>query len=392
MKVLMLGWELPPLITGGLGTACHGLLTALEQEGNDVVFIMPWSVQGMSYGSAQVIGAFGNVHPGSLSDYIGIRALKSYTYGSGAQFYGIDIREEVDRFAESAAGIAMEQTFDVIHAHDWTTVRAGVLLKELFDKPLVMHFHSIERDRTLGDTNPQVCVLEQEGILAADRVIAVSIYTRQQIVENYRVDYGKLQVIHNGIAPVDTLSPRYRLSERWPRTALFVGRLTAQKGPQYFLLAAEKVLRSAPDTRFIVVGEGDMRGYLEEMAKELQISEKVIFTGFVSQFDLDRIYSLASVCVLTSVSEPFGLVALEAMRRGIPVIVPRSAGVAEIVHHCIRIDYWDVDAIAGSILGVITDRDFSVDEMVKNAAQEAEKLSWRRAAEKLIGVYQELTI
>jgi len=391
MRVLMLGWELPPLISGGLGIACHGLLTALGREGVDVQFVVPWAVQGLECDSVKVVGAFGNVQPSRVPRHVSVSSLLSYTTSYGGELYNQNIHREVERYAEIAGRIAREQVFDIVHAHDWTTCKAGILAKETLGKPLVVHFHSIEHDRSPGIPNPQVCALEGEGLRAANHVITVSSYTRQQIAENYRLAPGRTEVIHNGIDEIVHFSPRLSLSERWPKTALFVGRLTAQKGPQYFLSAAERVLRSAPDTRFIIVGDGDMRSYLEQLAKELRITDRVLFTGFLSRFDLERVYTLANVCVSTSVSEPFGLVALEAMKHRVPVIVPRHAGVTEVVRHCVQIEYWDVDGIADAILDILSNHDSLAEELSRNAAQEVRKLTWERAARKVIGVYQGLS-
>jgi glycosyltransferase involved in cell wall biosynthesis len=346
---------------------------------------VPWAVQGLGYDSANVVGALDTIQASKMASLLPPHA-SSYS----SNLYSENILEEVARFAEVARRIAEEQAFDIVHAHDWTTYQAGVLVHEALRKPLVVHVHSIEHDRALGSPSPQVCALEKEGLLAADRVIAVSRYTGQRVAENYGIDPHKVKVIHNGIDEDVHLSARLRPSEHRPKTVLFVGRLTAQKGPQYFLLAAEKVLRSAPNTRFLIVGDGDMRSHLEKMAEELGITDRVLFTGFLSRFDLDRVYTLASVCVMTSVSEPFGLVALEAIQHGVPVIVPQHAGVTEVIKHCVRADYWDIDGIAAEILAVVNNNNSLADELTGNAAQEVTKLTWKQAAKKLIGVYRGL--
>lgn len=392
MKVLMLGWELPPLFTGGLGMACRGLLTSLGQEGVDVVFVTPWSVQGQGYASAEVVGAFGNIQPGGLPVHARFGSVPSYTTSYGGELYSANIQEEVNRFAQAAMRVAWARDFDVVHAHDWMTLRAGMSIRRASGAPAIAHLHSIEHDRAPGNPSPQVCALEKEGLFAADRVVSVSDYTRRRIADSYGLDPQRVEVVHNGVDEIAQPSPRLGLSDRWPRTVLFVGRLTAQKGPQYFMLAAERVLRSAPDTRFIMAGEGDMRAYLEGLARDMGIADSVLFTGFLSRFDLDRVYNLANVCVMTSVSEPFGLVALEAMKRGIPVIVPGHAGVAEVVRHCRLVDSWDVEGVAREILEVLNDDHRVADRMAENAAREVKDLTWRQAARKLIGVYEGLAV
>jgi len=382
----MLGWELPPLITGGLGPACNGIFRALQREGVAVLFVVPHAAHGEVADSENVIGALdtGEMAGTEFGSFL------PYASSYGLGLYGKNIMEEVVRFAEMAAQIVRGRSFDIIHAHDWITCKAGRLVHDVMQKPLVVHIHSIEHDRSPANPNPEVCNLEKEGLLAADRVIAVSRYTRRRICENYRVDPRKVTVVHNGVDETIRPSTRLDTAEKRPKIVLFAGRLTAQKGPQYFLLAAEKVLKVASDVRFFIVGDGDERSHLEKMAAEMNITDSVLFTGFLSRFDLDRIYALASVCVMTSVSEPFGLVALEAIWRGVPVIVPRHAGVTEVVRHCLRVDYWDVDGIAAAILAVIGNHSSLADELTTKAAREVRKLTWKKAARRLIGIYREL--
>lgn len=387
----MLGWELPPLITGGLGIACDGLFKALRHEGVDVVFVVPRAVQGSGYDSANVIGALDTIQASEIAKYSMVASLQPYASSYGVDLYGSDILEQVNRFGEATMQIGQREVFDIVHAHDWTTFRAGMLLKQALGKPLVAHVHSMECDRAPQSPNPQICALEKNGLLAADQVIAVSRYTKQRIAEVYGIDPHKVKVIHNGIDNDIAVSARLTLGENRPKIVLFVGRLTAQKGPQYFLLAAKRALEWDTNMRLVIAGDGDMRCHLEEMAVELGIADRVLFTGFLSQFDLDRIYTLASVCVMTSVSEPFGLVALEAMRHGVPVILPRHAGVAEVVRNCLRVDYWDIDGIAEEILAVVNNRDSLARELSRNAAQEVTRLTWNRAARKLVHIYHGLS-
>jgi glycosyltransferase involved in cell wall biosynthesis len=387
LKVLMLGWELPPLISGGLGIACGGLFRALKHEGVDVTFVVPWTVQGSSYEFATVVGALGTVQSNEAAM---VTSLQSYASSYGGNLYSENILEEATRFTEIATQIGQEKAFDIVHAHDWMTYRAGVSLQQALHKPLVVHVHSIEHDRVPGNPSPQICALEKEGLVAADQIIAVSRYTRQRIAENYGISPCGVKVIHNGIDKNTRFTTKLNPSEPRPKMVLFVGRLTAQKGPQYFLLAAKRVLQSNPDLRFLVVGDGDMRCHLEKMAEELGIADKVLFAGFLSQFDLSRVYTLASVCVMTSISEPFGLVALEAIQHGVPVIVPRHAGVTEVVRHCLRVDYWDIDKIAEDILAVVNNHSSLDEELARNAAREVAKLTWEKAAKKLITVYYRL--
>lgn len=389
MRVLMLGWELPPLATGGLGSACQGLSSALCEQGVDVVFLVPWAVRGQHVRGPTVVAALGEVDsvspPGSVPATISLSYASAYT----AKPDNALMTAALARYGEGARQLAADHAFDVLHAHDWTTFSAGMALQEALGKPLVAHFHSIERDRSPGKPSPEVCALEQQVLLRAERTISVSEYTRQQIADSYRVDLARLAVVHNGVDDAEE-PPLVRPKAEKTRTALFVGRLTPQKGPQYFLLAAARVKEMDPSVRFVVVGDGEMRGYLEDMARKLGVADRVTFSGFLSRFDLERVYALADVCVMTSVSEPFGLVALEAIRHHVPVIVPRHSGVAEVIRNCVRVDYWDTESIAGEMVAVLNRDGAEGDAMAREAAEELKDLSWTRSARKVIGIYQEL--
>ena len=392
MRVLMLAWELPPLFSGGLGIACQGLLGALRLGGVDVTCIVPWSVPGLASGPGDVIGAFGAIQPGELPRYTADGySLSCDPDRRGGPYVG-DVPEMVWRFAERVRQIAADIDFDIIHAHDWTTSRAGIAAGQVSGKPLVLQLHSIEYDRASAGPDPQICALEKEGIFSADRVIAVSEYARAQIVYNYDIDSGSVDIVYNGTDEIKCSPPYSIRVERRPATVLFAGRLTAQKGPHYFLLAAEVVLRSAPDTRFIVAGEGDLRGDLENIAVGLGIGDSVNFAGFLSRFDLERVYDRADVCVMTSISEPFGIVALEAAVRGIPLIVPPHAGVTEVLQHCMRVDPWDTERVAGSILDIINNRNSLADDLSQIAIREARALTWERAALRIMEIYRELGV
>jgi glycosyltransferase involved in cell wall biosynthesis len=317
-----------------------------------------------------------------------LRLAYSSSYDTGSN--PLEIGDLVRRFAEGVVGIAEAQMFDVIHAHDWATMPAAIAVRAAWGKPAVMHFHSTERDRSPGFASSEVCAIEQEGLSTADWVVAVSEYERQRIADSYVVDLSRLSVIHNGVEEVHVTTAPPSMQEAPRGRVLFVGRLTAQKGPQYFLLAAVKVLDVLPETRFLVVGEGDMHDHLRDMACELGIRDKLLLTGFLSKFDLDRVYAMSDVCVMTSVAEPFGMVALEAMSRGIPTVVPREAGVAEAVQNCIRIDYWDADMVAGVILEVLENRDGIADRLARDGAAEARRLTWDLAARRVRQIYETL--
>jgi glycogen(starch) synthase len=394
MKVLMLGWELPPHNSGGLGVACYQLCKALSKKGVGIEFVLPYTADHSDIDFMKVHAA----HPQDIES-----VLKSGIAYDSHKFIYTDGREQwmnifdQQTMYETAVGqIVSLLEFDVIHAHDWLTFRAGLRAKHLSNKPLILHVHSIESDRAgkEGGGNPLVREIEELSMLLADRVIAVSKFTKDAIVREYNIPADKIDVVHNSIdlEMVQTLDEEniYRylhtMRKKGYRVVVNVGRLTIQKGLPNLLQAAKLVIDRRPKTLFLIVGSGEQYYELIELAAELGISKNVIFTGFQRGKNWRDSFAIGDLFVMPSVSEPFGLTPLEAAGYGTPSIISKQSGVAEIFQNCLKIDYWDVNEMANQIMAVV-DNDVLRDELHENAFKEYELLSWHPAAERLIDWY-----
>lgn len=386
MNVLMFGWEFPPTNSGGLGTACYGLVKGLNHAKIKVTFVLP-------YVPSEQPDFVELVSPGNVKiekvDSILQPYMTSGSYTAKGTMYGSTLFEEVERYAESVKKIIEQGDFDVIHCHDWMTYGAGMVAKHILKKPLVMHVHSTEYDRSGGpNINVQVYELEKEGLRAADAIIAVSDFTKNKIVEHYGIDEDKIHVVHNA---VDLESDHGVIPEKRGKTVLFLGRLTIQKGPDYFLDTAKKVLEYEPNVTFIVAGTGDMESFIIEKAAELGIADKVLFAGFLDQEDVERAYKMADLYVMPSVSEPFGITTLEAIKYNTPVIISKQSGVSEVIKHCLKVDFWDVDQLANYIVAILRYAPLR-ESMQENALSEIENVSWDVAARKCVEIYRNLII
>ncbi|MEP6993738.1 MAG: glycosyltransferase family 4 protein, partial [Acidobacteriota bacterium] len=301
--------------------------------------------------------------------------------------YGPDLPREVLRYAAAAAAIAARESFDVIHAHDWLTFLAGIEARRLSGKPLVLHVHATEFDRTGGRGDGFVAAIERVGFAQADRVVAVSSYTAEVVTREYGVPAERIRVVHNAIDARESVG-NWSVEETDP-LVLFAGRITSQKGPEYFVDAAARVAHEMPRVKFAVAGSGDrMRAMIERVAA-CGLSDRFLFTGFLAPEELDRLYARADVYVLPSVSEPFGLTALEALQHGTPVIVSKTAGVAEVVRNVLRVDFGDVDGLASRILSVLLFPPLK-DALASLGRAEVRRLSWRESAQRCLKVYREL--
>lgn len=397
----MFGWEFPPFNSGGLGVACLGLTHALSQLGLDVIFVMPKKLD-LSVPWARIV--FADETP---VDHIAINTvMKAYATESSYSrerklvaggIYADDLATEVRRYAVAAGKVAREEQFDVIYAHDWLSFGAGIEAKRATGKPLIVHVHATEFDRCGGawGVNREVYDAEKAGMEAADVVIAVSEMTKKIIVREYGIPEWKVQVVYNGIdeqtAPKkgDALPRLRQLKHAGYRLVLFIGRITLQKGPDYFLRAAKRVVERNPKVLFILSGSGDMERKVMRLAAELGIGSQVLFTGFLSGAERHEVYESADLFVMPSVSEPFGIAALEAMRVKTPVLVSKQSGVSEVVRHVLKADFWDVDEMANMILAVVGFTGLR-ESLAENAAREAEKLTWAAAARKVSGIVHEL--
>ena len=401
MRVLMLGWEYPPRVAGGLGVACAGLVRGLRENGVDVLLLLPPAGRAAPRRARRRgrIGGLEIVHaPGARR----LARVDPYAVGEGpatrgprgGALYAGDVAEAVRAYAAAAYALARRRRFDVVHAHDWMTFPAGLAAKQASGRPLVAHVHATERDRSGGPAfDSPASQIERRALPVADRVVAVSRYTAEVLREQYGVTADRIRVVHNAIDPPaeeapDASSPPGR-RRRGPRLVLFAGRVTGQKGPEQFVRAAALVASERRDVRFVLAGAGDRLAAVRAEAEALGLSGRMRFPGFVSRAALDRLYARADVFVMPSRSEPFGLAALEAISRGAPAIVPASSGVAEVVRHALRADFGDVEGLAALILWLLELPGLR-ERAVASARDEVGRLSWRGAGARCAAVYAEL--
>jgi len=418
----MLGWEFPPFISGGLGTACYGLTKAMGQLGIKVTFVLPRMVESKyathvnlltpdSQMSAETVefGELKNVSfrtinsplqpystPGVYQQRIE-ENLRQKHGGSatGTVIGGIDYSSnmyaEVQRYAAVAARLAENEQFDIVHAHDWMTYPAGAAVAAMSGKPLIVHVHSTEFDRSGEHVNQMIYDIEREGMHRADRVIAVSYFTRNTIISRYGISGEKVEVVHNGVESNGNWSLAETGIKKDEKIVLFLGRITMQKGPEYFLQAAKKVLEVMDNVKFVMAGAGDLMHRSVEMAAELGIGHKVLFTGFLCSEDVRKIYKMADLYVMPSVSEPFGIAPLEALENDVPVIISKQSGVSEVLKHALKVDFWDVNEIANKVIAVLKHPPLEV--MLRNyGGFEARKLRWKDSARKCAKIYEETLV
>ena len=475
MRVLMFGWEFPPFKSGGLGTACKGMTTALARKGTEVIFVLPrtlegnrpmhvqdgldvWSASGRRVrgqkrevrGDARLttlwresLAALGlprDVNEEEWLERVRVRHVDSplRPYQTSSSYaeelrelerrlgvrrddpgfrsilfpreetetftreyeeateetvtlhggYGADLMSEVWRYAHAAASIALETDFDVIHVHDWMTYPAGILVKRLTGKPLIAHAHALEHDRSGDNVNAAIAGLERMGMEAADLVVAVSAYTRQEIMDYYGIPGDRIEVIHNAVERGE-MERAYSAPElcRKEKRVLFMGRVTYQKGPDYFVEAARLVLDRLADTRFILAGSGDMLPNMVRRVAQLRMGSRFHFTGFLRNRDVDRMYAMSDLYVMPSVSEPFGIAPLEAMACDVPVLVSRQSGVVEVLRNAIKVDFWDVREMANKICALLSYPVLAAEE-VRNCREELKNIRWENAAVKLRAAYE----
>ena len=369
MKVAMIGWEYPPFKVGGLGTHCYGLTRSLADRGVSIDFYMPKTNR----------DSITSDKPNLVIKPVGETTVFPYDHPDDKALEG-QFFEAVYKYNDLCVQ-KIQGDYDLIHCHDWLTMKAGVLLKEKMGVPLVVTVHSTEYDRSAWlFPNEWFINIEREGMEKADRIITVSHFTKRILVERYGINPDKIRVVHNAVYPIGEGEKQ--------RIVLFLGRLTIQKGPEFFLKAAKKVLEKE-DCRFVIAGDGDMLPRLINQAIELGISNKVIFTGLLTEDEVKHIYRISSVYVMPSVSEPFGITALEAISAGTPTIVSKTTGVSEAFHNCLKVDFWDVDEMANKIIALLR-----YDPLRRTLANEAKReiklFTWDRVADKTLAVYREV--
>jgi len=398
MKVLMFGWEFPPFNSGGLGVACEGLAKGLAFLGVKVIFVLPKKMNCHHPNFKIIFADENNIEFKAINSLLR-PYITSQSYKQTAQKIGLnniyesDLFKEVLRYGKMAERIAKAEIFDIIHAHDWLSFPAGIMAKNVSGKPLVVHIHATEFDRAGDNPNPFVFAIEKIGMEKADAIIAISNFTKNKIVENYGIEPSKVSVVYNAINQNyfdQTLSgpnQLFELKKAGKKIVLFVGRITLQKGPDYFLKAAQKVLQFNKNVVFVVAGTGDMERQIIEMAAAMGIADKFLFTGFLKGDDLKKAYTAADLFVLPSVSEPFGLVALESLTLKTPILVSKQSGVSEVIQNALKTDFWDTDEMANKILACLTYQGLGT-TLQEESFKEMEKLSWEKSAQKCIDIYR----
>ena len=423
-RVLMFGWEFPPHISGGLGTACFGLTKGLAKLGTNIIFVVPKAFGDEDQEAVRLVNASEQevqfkdvfyqefwkqmtylevgVH---LVPYLSPQEYERLTdvtlhdrtdinesvFAQRFEFsgkYGKDLYYEVSRYAVVAAKIARDHAFDIIHAHDWLTYPAAIAAKAVSGKSIVAHVHATEFDRSGEHVNQRIYEIEREGMHAADCVVCVSNLTRDIVINRYGVPANKVMTVHNGVVQREEDREQYErvLPEK---IVTFLGRITFQKGPDYFVEAAHKVMQRDPSVRFVMAGSGDMLYKIIRRVAQLRLSSRFHFAGFLREQEVDRMFAISDVYVMPSVSEPFGISPLEAMRSNVPVIISKQSGVAEVLNHAIKVDFWDIDAMADSIYGLLHYNGIS--EMFKQMGKsEVENLQWDHAAQKIQRIYQSI--
>ena len=450
MRVLMFGWEFPPHISGGLGTACFGLTKGLAYQDVEVVFVVPKAYGDEDQSTISLIGASSvevklrvskyreteipeimagstvlmnklkyievgsklvpylnpeefekHVHESLLSKRYAlpdhqrdtIQVIEETVEKKGTiDFtgkYGPSLLQEVSNYALVAAEIASTQKFDLIHAHDWLTYHAGIAAKAVSCKPLVIHVHATEFDRTGEKYNTIVYDIEKSGMEAADLVITVSNLTRNTVINKYGIDPDKVFTVYNAVEPGSQKEIDHSQKYLNEKVVTFLGRITYQKGPEYFMEAANKVLKHSSNVRFVMAGSGDMLRRMIRRAARLGITERFHFTDFLKGTDVDLMFAQSDVYVMPSVSEPFGISPLEAIRSNVPVIISKQSGVSEILKHAIKVDFWDIDAMADAIHGLIT-YDSLAEMFRKHGRKEVDDLKWENAALTIRDLYSKV--
>ena len=451
MRVFMLGWEFPPFISGGLGTACYGLTKAMSGLGTDIMFVLPRPVATPFSTHVRLVSpragsplaspstefrldefehvTFRTVDAQNVNPYqtaaqfaserekekeaLRERALKATKVESepltapaapkpsgaipsfigagspgGNSPYAGDLFAEIQRYAALAGEIARHEAIDVVHAHDWMTFPAGMAVAGLKGVPLIVHVHSTEFDRSGLHVDQRIYEIERRGMHSAMKVIAVSYLTKNLITHHYGIDPGKVEVVYNAIESNGNGEVEKYNIHKDEKIVLFLGRITMQKGPEYFLAAAKKVLEVMDNVKFVMAGSGDMIRRTIEMAAGMGIGHKVLFTGFLRGNDVEKVFRMADLYVMPSVSEPFGIAPLEAMSHDVPVIISKQSGVSEVLTHALKVDFWDINEMANKIIAVLRHPPLAT-TLREHGSFEVRRLSWGDAAKSCMGVYEE---
>lgn len=412
----MFGWEFPPHILGGLGTASYGLTRGMAQQPDmDITFVIPkpWGDEDQSF--LKIIGA-GNTPvvwkdipweqaKSRLSKYMDAQMYYDLRNNIYADFryintndlgciefsgrYPDNLLEEINNYSIVSGVIARTIDFDIIHSHDWLTYPAGIHAKNVSGKPLVIHVHATDFDRSRGNVNPSVYAIEKNGMDYADHIMCVSDLTRQTVIEKYHQDPRKVSTVHNAVEPLGPEIQAINPPKPKDKLVTFLGRITMQKGPEYFVEAAAKVLQRTNDVRFVMAGSGDMMEKMIYMAASRRISDRFHFPGFLKGKQVYDMLKRSSVYVMPSVSEPFGISPLEAMQCGTPTIISNQSGCAEILDTAIKVNYWDTEALADAIYSICT-YDTLSEYLRIEGKKEVDNIKWEYAGQKVRDIYDRL--
>lgn len=407
LNVFMIGWEYPPHNSGGLGVACQGITEALAERNHSLFFTLPYSIKSTpSHMSVVSCRDPDWETPSNLPPFLAYStAAQEHVFLNAqtkqqlaahdlAALPSSEIELKVSEYADLVAKEAKNQTkkFDIIHAHDWMSFPAAMKVKRQTGLPLVSHIHSTEHDRIpSGYGSPYITHIEKSGMDASDTIIAVSDYTKRLLVQKYAVPDSKIRVVHNGMFFSQTMDPgNHHFAPDRP-IIVFMGRLTGQKGPEYFVTLAQHVLKELPDALFVVAGHGDMYHRLLLQTAQEGLSAKVLFSGFVRNTQRETLLDRANVFIMPSLSEPFGLVALEAAERRTPVIVSKNAGVSEVLPSALAIDFWDLEAMKNAVVKLVSEPEYA-SQVVQQHHKELQQITWGSAAEKLESIYKQAMI
>ena len=415
MKALMFGWEFPPHILGGLGTASYGLTRGMsEQPDMEITFVIPKPHGDEDQSFLKIIGAcnvpvvwkenswehvnnrIGKImHPDEyfwLRNGIKYDFRRIYTNDLGcigfSGKYPDNLIEEISNYEAVASVLAHQLDFDVIHSHDWLTYPAGRFAKQISGKPLVIHVHATDFDRSRGKVNPTVYKIEKDGMDAADHIITVSDLTRRTVIEKYHQHPNKVTTVHNAVEPLPDVDSFVK-TPRKDKIVTFLGRITMQKGPEYFVEAAARVLSKTKNVRFVMAGSGDMMNAMIDLAAKRGIADRFHFPGFLRGRDVNEMLAQSDVYIMPSVSEPFGISPLEAMQVGTPSIISYQSGCAEILTHVVKTDYWDIDAMADAIYGIVT-YPAMYKSMKELGLEEVNNIKWYDAGLKVRVIYDKV--
>jgi glycosyltransferase involved in cell wall biosynthesis len=414
MRALMFGWEFPPHILGGLGTASYGLTKGMAmQEDMEITFAMPKPRGDEDRSFLQLIGVCNTpvVWKDVSLDYVKQRLgkymdpqlyfdLRNHIYANLSHYYTNDLGciefsgrypdnllEEINNYSIVAGVIARTIPMDIIHSHDWLTYPAGIHAKTATGKPLVIHVHATDFDRSRGNVNPQVYGIEKDGMDHADHIITVSNLTRNTVIEKYHQDPRKVTTVHNAVEPLSTEIEAINSKKGTKdKVVTFLGRITMQKGPEYFVEAAARVLKKADNVRLVMAGSGDMMNQMIRLAAQRGISDKFHFTGFMKGNQVYEVLKSSDVYVMPSVSEPFGISPLEAMQCGVPTIISKQSGCAEILNKAIKTDYWDIEAMADAMYSIITYPGMA-EYLKEEGKKEVDNITWEDAGLKVRKIY-----